>query len=191
MNRIFITLSIFIVLFTNCTSPKPKESTLKVQVNAPKHLNSNKPKESTLKIRVKVNNKLNSEEYKKMEGAFYSTDIYLINDTDSTIHFWMMSCSWMDNMRFSTDKAYLYKWGGCNKNVPELKQIEPGQKITYNGITCIRNTSFFRSQNDVKLGFVLIRKGETSGNSDFERVLSDKIKSKKDFIWSNAFKIKE
>ena len=191
MNRIFIILSMFIVLFTNCTSPKPKESTLRVPVNATKQLNSNKPKESTLKVQVKVNNKLNSEEYKKMEGVFYSIDIGLINDTDSTIHFWMMSCSWMDNMRFSTAKAYLYKWGGCNKNVPELKQIEPGHKITYNGIICIRNASFFRNHKDVKLGFVLIRKGETSGDSDFERVLSDKIKRKKDFIWSNAFKIKE
>jgi hypothetical protein len=77
MNRIFIILSMFIVLFTNCTSPKPKESTLKVPVNVTKQLNSDKPKESTLKVQIKVNNKLNSEEYKKMEGVFYSIDIDL------------------------------------------------------------------------------------------------------------------
>ena len=180
----------FIVLFTNCTSPKPKESTLKVQVNVPKQLNSDKPKESRLRVQVKVNNKLTSEEYKKMEGVFYSIDIDLINDTDSTIHFWMMSCSWMDNMRFSTAKAYLYLWG-CDKNWPELCQIESGHKITYNGVLRIENASIIKNHKDIKLGFVLIREGETSGNSDFERVLSDKIKRKKDFIWSNAFKIKE
>ena len=180
----------FIVLFTNCTSPKPKESTLRVPVNATKQLNSNKPKESTLKVQVKVNNKLNSEEYKKMEGVFYSIDIGLINDTDSTIHFWMMSCSWMDNMRFSTAKAYLYLWG-CDKNCPELYQVESGHKITYNGVLCIENASIIKNHKDIKLGFVLIRAGETSGNSDFLRLLSDKIKRKKDFIWSNTFKIKE
>ena len=190
MKRIFITLGIFLVLFTRCTSPKPKESTLKIPVNVTKQLNSDKPRESTLKVQVKVTNKLNLKDFPGYNGVFYSIDIDLINNTDSTIHFWIMSCGWMVNMRFNTVKVYL-KRGDCDKNSSEVKQIEPGQIITYNGILCIRNTSVIKNHKDVKLGFVLIKEEENLGGGDFDRLLHDKIKRKKDIIWSNAFKIKE
>ena len=193
MNRIYITLGIFLVLFTRCTSPKPKESTLKVPVNVTKQLNSDKPKESKLKVQVKVTNKLNSDQFKDVKGVvFYSINIDLINNTDSIIHFWIYSNDWVLDWVFNTHKMYLsMKDGRGGKNVPMVKQIEPGHKITYNGILCIENTSVIKNHENVKLGFVLIKEGETLGNDDFHRLLLYKIKRKKDIIWSNAFKIKE
>jgi hypothetical protein len=193
MNRIFIILSLFLVLFTRCTSPNPKESTLKVPVNVTKHLNTDNPKDSTLKVQVRVINKLNSDQFKDINGVvFYSINIDLINNTDSIIHFWIYSNDWVLDWIFNTHKMYLsMKEGRGEKNVPVLKQIEPGNKITYHGILCIENTSVIKNHSDLRLGFVLIKKEETSGNGDFHTVLRDKIKKKKDIIWSDAFKIKE
>ena len=192
MNGIYIALSILLVLFTRCTSPIPKESTLKVPVNVTKQLNSDKLKESTLKVKVKVTNKLKSDYYRNVKGVFYSINIDLINNTDSIIYFWILSSEWDLNWIFNTHKMYVsMKEGRGEKNVPVLKQIEPGHKITYNGTLIIENTSVIKNHKNVKLGFVLIKKGETSGNGDFDRVLHDKIKRKKDIIWSDAFKIKE
>jgi len=193
MNRIYIILGIFLLLFTRCTSPKPKESTLKVPVNVTKQLNSDKPRESTLKVQVKVTNKLNSDQFKDVKGVvFYSINIDLINNTDSIIHFWIYSNDWVLDWIFNTHKMYLsMKEGRGGKNVPVVKQIEPGHKITYNGILCIENTSVIKNHENVKLGFVLIKKEENEGTGGFDRLLYDKIKRKKDIIWSNAFKIKE
>jgi hypothetical protein len=190
MNRIYITLSVFLLLFTRCISPQPKETPLKDPSNVTKQLNANKPKESTLKVQVSVIDKLNSEYYKEMGGIFYTLNIDLINNTDSTIQIWMMSCSWMENMLSNTAKAHLL---GCNcdKNCPELYKIKSGQAITYNGILRVKDTSVLKNHQEVKLGFVLIKEGETSGNGDFYRILSDKIKRKKDFIWSNTIVFKE
>ena len=190
MNRIYIVLGIFLVLFTRCTSPKPKESTLKVPVNVTKLLNSDKPKDSILKVQVRAINKSNSVQFKDVKGVFYSINIDLINNTDSIIRFWIMKCSWQDNWVSNTDSMHLID-RACDGNFPIHTQIEPGQKITFNGIIVIANTSVIKNHNDFRLGFVLIKKGESSGDSDFRRVLRDKIKTKKDIIWSNAFKIKE
>ena len=190
MNRIYIVLGIFLVLFTRCTSPKPKESTLKVPVNVTKQLNSDKPKDSILKVQVRAINKSNSVQFKDVKGVFYSINIDLINNTDSIIQFWIMSCSWDDNFIFNTVKVHLLGWD-CNKNSPEICQIAPGQIKTYNVILCIRNNSVIKNHKDVKLGFVLIKKEENLGGGDFDRLLHDKIKREKDIIWSNAFKIKE
>ena len=145
MKRIFITLSILLLLFTRCTSPKPKESTLKVPVNVTKQLNSDKPRESTLKVQVKVTNKLNLKDFPGYNGVFYSINIDLINNTDSIIHFWIWSNEWDLNWIFNTHKmCVIMKEGMGEKNVPEVKQIEPGHKITYDGFLRIRNNSVIK-----------------------------------------------
>ena len=190
MNRIYIVLGIFLVLFTRCTSPKPKESTLKVPVNVTKQLNSDKPKDSILKVQVIATNKLNSDLYKGRKEVFYSINIDLINSSDSIINFWIMKCSWQDNCVFNNESLHLYP-SKCDGNYPHVIQIEPGQKIAFDGIIQITNTSVIKNHNDVKLGFVLIKEMEISEYYDFFKVLHDKIKRKKDIIWSNAFKIKE
>ena len=79
----------------------------------------------------------------------------------------------------------------CDGNYPHVIQIEPGQKITYNGILQIANTSVIENHADVRIGFVLIKEKEIFDYYDFFKILHDKIKAKKDIIWSDAFKIKE
>jgi hypothetical protein len=45
------------------------------------------------------------------------------------------------------------------------------------------------NKGEARLGFILIRKNETSGGSDFNKVLEHKYKERKDIIWSKPFKI--
>lgn len=37
--------------------------------------------------------KLESEKYYNIEGSFYSAEIDIVNNTDSVVSFWIMSCS--------------------------------------------------------------------------------------------------
>ncbi len=167
MNKLLITLGLF-VLFYQCTSHKPKETNMKVQ--------------------VKISNKLD-DEFRNKKTTFYSVNIDLINDTDSTVSFWLMSCSWQDNWIINSDSVRFY-YQGCDSNFPELKQILSGQKLTFIGILQVLSPLKTGIEKDFKIGFVEIKQHEYLVNSDFRNVLLAKIKDKKDIIWSKAFKFK-
>ena len=167
MNKLLITLGLF-VLFYQCTSHKPKETNMKVQ--------------------VKISNKLD-DEFRNKKTTFYSVNIDLINDTDSTVSFWLMSCSWQDNWIINSDSVRFY-YQGCDSNFPELKQILSGQKLTFIGILQVLSPLKIEIEKDFMIGFVEIKQHEYLVNSDFRNVLIAKIKDKKDIIWSKAFKFK-
>jgi hypothetical protein len=141
-----------------------------------------------MKVQVKISNKLD-DEFRNKKTTFYSVNIDLINDTDSTVSFWLMSCSWQDNWIINSDSVRFY-YQGCDSNFPELKQILSGQKLTFIGILQVLSPLKTGIEKDFKIGFVEIKQHEYLVNSDFRNVLLAKIKDKKDIIWSKAFKFK-
>ena len=166
MKRIILFLGVFLV-FSYCTVPKSKKSNINIQ--------------------VKIGEKLNSAKFKQ-EGDFYIVDIDLCNNTDSVISFWSMSCSWEENWLSNNNALNLYNQG-CDNNSPIIKQIEPDKKLTFKGVVHVYEDIKDIKRSEVKLGFILIKKNETSNGSDFRKILISKLKERKDIIWSEPFKI--
>ena len=79
----------------------------------------------------------------------------------------------------------------CNANCPVVNQILPKHSIIYKGIIEIADTTALISNNDIKVGFVLVRKNEVIEESNFIETLRSKIETRKDIIWSEPFKINE
>lgn len=169
MNKLLISFSL-IVLFCHCSTHKSKEANMRVQ--------------------VKIINRLEADNFKNKKATFYYVSLDLINNTDSTVSFWMMSCSWQDNWIINSDSARFY-YQGCDSNFPELKQILSGQKLTFVGILQFLSPLQSEIEKDFKIGFVEIKQHEYLINSDFRSVLLPKIKDKKDIIWSEAFKLND
>ena len=147
-----------------------------------------KLKETNIKIHVKIVDQLESNCFETLEDSYYFAYIELSNNTDSVFQFWTMTCSWQDNWVFETGSIFLY-YRDCTRNFPKLIQIKPGEKKVYRSIICTKASTISIKGKDLKLGLVTINKGEIAEDVDFHKVLKDKIKNKKDIIWSESFKI--
>jgi hypothetical protein len=102
---------------------------------------------------------------KEKNGNFYSIKINLINKTDSTVRFWMMTTSWWDHMVFSSHGICFY-WLRCNHNFPTIKKLLPNESLVYNGIIQICDTSNYKIKKSFKIGFILINKNEYNVGQD-------------------------
>lgn len=139
-------------------------------------------------IQVKLIDKLDSIEYKGLKGNFYSVNLELFNKTNKIMKFWTMTCSWQVNWISSSDSLRLYN-PGCPKNFPIVQEIKPNSKVVLQGVICLENPLRDLKDKKYKLGLVLVKKNEVVKNSDFFKVLSDKVDNKKDIIWSEPFRI--
>ena len=55
-------------------------------------------KSNKLDIQISVKEKLSSNKFKHERGTFYSINIDLYNNTDTTISFWVISCPFWENL---------------------------------------------------------------------------------------------
>lgn len=136
---------------------------------------------------VSIIEKLTATSLKVDKGIFYSIKTELTNNTDTVFSYWTMSCSWESNWVFE-DKGMNF-FVECNANVPVLKQILPGDSIISQGIVEVVDTTYLKGNSDIKIGFVLVRKYEAFALSDFHKISRNKIRERKDIIWSKPFKI--
>lgn len=167
MNKVITYICLFLIC-SSCTTFKSGESGMNVQ--------------------VKIIGKLNTDEFNAQEGAFYSVNINLLNNSDTVIRFWTMTCSWQDNWISNSNNMCLYN-NGCDSNVPTLREIKPGKKITYTGIIHFYKADKSINVFDFKLGYILIKDKEVIKLSDFRKIISDKINIGKGIIWSETFRI--
>ena len=153
-----------IVLLNSCTSGKSKN----------------------IIANVTVIERLNPKSLQVKKGIFYSIKIDLINNTDTVLKFWTMTCSWQINWIFENRQFRFFV--NCPKNYEIIKQIEPHEKIVYNGIIELVDTTYVVSDKRFKVGFVLVKDNEAD-RIGFISTLDNKIKINKDIIWSEPFKI--
>ena len=143
------------------------------------HNNVSENKE--LDIRYEIIERLESKKPRVLEGCFYSIKIDIVNNTDSVIRFWIMTCSWQENFIFNNRGLYLYN-EGCDSNVPNLIEIEGRNKISFRGVIHVNGSIEMIKRNNLKLGFILIKEMEVKDFPDFRRILNDKL-AKGDVIW--------
>jgi hypothetical protein len=122
-----------------------------------------------------------------VNGGFYPVKIDLLNNSDSRLYFWTMSCSWQSNWVAEDKSVTLFV--ECPKNVPILVYIEPRGSLTHYGIIHLLDTANLKKSKEHILGFVLVKKNEVRNEIDFIPILRNKIELKKDIYWSNSFKI--
>jgi len=140
-----------------------------------------------IKSQVAIIDRVDPHNLQVVSGRFYSVKIDLINDTDTTLDFWTMSCSWQDNWVIE-DKSLLF-FIYCRKNTPKLVRLEPREKMTYNGIVELVDTINLNTSKEYRMGFVLVKKNEVRLDSYFPTVLYKKIDAKEDIYWCEPFKI--
>ncbi len=141
-----------------------------------------------IRIEVSVIGKSDSDRFNSLEGNFYSVRIDLINNTDSIIRFWTMSCSWEDNWISNAKTIYLFN-PGCDSNYPYIVKVESGKTITFMGTVRVCGSIEEAGDSNYKLGFILIREKEVVVDLDFRKVLRSKGEKGLDLIWSEPFKI--
>jgi hypothetical protein len=142
---------------------------------------------NNLKVQISNIEKVSELSGEIKGGEFYSIYINLVNNTDSIISFWTMSCSWESNWVFDSNALKFYV--ECPKNYPIIQQINSNDMICYKGTIEILDTTSYDRLKKLKIGFVFVRPNEVKSETDFIKILRNKINSKRDIIWSNSFKI--
>ncbi len=93
-----------------------------------------------LKVNIDVIGKISPSFINEKEGEFYSVKISLVNKTDSTLHFWVMSCSWQDNWVLNSNDIMFYR-SNCLKNIRTIKKLAPNETLIYSGVLEARNNT--------------------------------------------------
>ena len=121
---------------------------------------------------------------KPLDITHLSVKITLTNNTDDTLGFVRMSCSWEDAYILDTKKIFISP-GLCDKNFPKLIRILPHQKDERSLSVTPSNTSGLLGTK-FRVGFNLV----TVKN---EREAMDKVaelRKMNNIIWSDTLQIK-
>jgi len=144
-------------------------------------------------------------EYYEENNEIIYNNIYgitsLKNISDSILTFWMMTCSWTDQIRILPSEIKL-SVPGCDANYPKKITLQPGQKLLLNSIVEIPEDIFEEAMNTntnvpkpkyptFKIGFQLIKESDYSISQDiwFYDLISSKSDSK-NFVWTGPIPIR-
>ena len=95
----------------------------------------------------------------------YFSRVCITNHEDSTLTFWMMSCSWMfDVLKFNQDSLE-FSPGNCTKEIPVKVELKPGKSIIFYPVfTDISKKRFYqvysnipRNNKQIRMGFNLMK----------------------------------
>jgi len=123
-------------------------------------------------------------EIRKETGNPYHFKMSILNQTDSVYGFWIMTCSYEDNLKSNTSSIQLYGHG-CDSNYPELIELQPWEVHIIEGKIGVYQTAIKQEKN-IRLGLILIEKNDYSystGGATFE-----KRNQSKGIIWSKPIK---
>jgi hypothetical protein len=182
MNRLFL-LILALLIFHNLALCQSTKNTFYIQVNVG---------EKVIPI----------PEYVQPIGVLDSVSIDLINNTDTTIIFWAMSCAWDINWVFNKKGLELFIGHACDFNTPYIYKIEPGKKHTFKGLLNVSENITYAKDSLFELGLIFIYKNEVPYDWDkgnycwddlpiFSTLLSNKKALGLNIICSEPFKLKE
>jgi hypothetical protein len=135
-----------------------------------------------LQVKVAIGKKIYYQSHFVKKCELYPIQISLINNTDSILQFWVMSCSWERSFIFNTNAIRFFNLG-CDKDVADHKILAARKSLTYNGYLQISNHSNLKRTNDLKLGFIIIREYDPFKEINLFKILQAKNNSKKGINW--------
>jgi hypothetical protein len=133
-------------------------------------------------VNVNVGPKQKENETLNDRNLYYPINIDILNNSDSTIHFWLMKCSWEDNF-ISNSKNILLLDHECDGNFPIRKTISANGKLQLDWM--LRSLS--NSPSPGKLGFVIVRDYSPLQDGNFFEIVALKASDNNNVIWSNEF----
>jgi len=107
----------------------------------------------------------------------YFSKISLTNQEDTTLTFWMMSCSWWEETLIFDRDSMEFSASGCDKNIPVKVALKPGKSLIVYPVIHANSKKI----NQVRIGFVLMKEEELN-NHFADRATFLKIKN---VYWSN------
>lgn len=118
---------------------------------------------------------------------YYFATINVLNTQDTTVTFWIMSCSWpMDGFVIYSDSiAFQFCFGGCDSNTPEKISLPPKKSIQFYGT--IKNWKKDSSIARVKVGLRYFRTVDDLWRFDG----SYDSKKLHKIVWSNEVELKD
>ena len=143
-----------------------------------------------IRIKAEIKSRIDFDNYQTDKKPIYLyTQITLINNTDSVLNYWLMSCSWEDNFVFNCNYLNFY-FPDCIHNSPQLSKLLPYESKIFNCIVKLNENSNNDFKDTCRIGFIFIKDFEYSltKDSDFRQLLINKVK-RKFVLWSNTFSI--
>jgi len=164
MKKIIYTLSL-IVLMTSCDAIYKKQK--------------------EIEIKVSLLNKINYQSSFVKECDLYPVRISIVNNTDSTLSLWVMSCSWEKSFIFNSNIISFFNLG-CDKDIVDLVKLKSGEVKIFNGYLRTSKELSLKKEHGLKLGFVLIRENVSFSESKFYKILGEKKLKREDVIWCST-----
>lgn len=144
--------------------------------------NDNRINQKILQVKVIVADKVTFHDYYRRNQECYPIKISLINNTDSTLHFWTMSCSWDKNFVLNSDAIRIIL-PGCDKNIVDIEKLATGDTLTYDGCLEVYKIPNLEKTINLRIGFVFVSENISYSYSNFSKILLEKKNHKKDIIW--------
>lgn len=158
---------------------------------------------SGLSIHIKINGKATwhrniyskkntGPTYVHRDDDLYDIDIELVNNTDSIISYWEMSCSWQENWIFNYKQLGLLPYEIRGVNGPVITSLNPKERKIYHTNILLTDSNSTLINNELKIGFVFVRKQDYSYSNiftPFSDVLIEKEKDQNNIIWSDSFRL--
>ena len=104
----------------------------------------------------------------------YFGRVCITNHENTTLTFWMMSCSWwMQTLIFDTDSIE-FSGCGCDKNIPVKVELKPGKSIVFYPVFSDISkkrfhqvySSITRNNKQIKIGFNLMKNVSKDRNGE-------------------------
>jgi len=120
---------------------------------------------------------INEKVEKNESNELYTVSVTLKNNTNDTLRYYTMSCSWW-NFYSVDNHDYKIKTDNCDKNIAKILKLAPHKSNTIN-IILTRNIEQVDQNKQFRIGFRLVKAKDTAGPLDFFQPKEDYI------LWSN------
>lgn len=121
---------------------------------------------------------------KEKKQRFLITPTTLTNNTNDTLKYYSMSCSWQEF--YLVDSKELQVDGQeCDKNIPIILTLAPGESKTVE-IRLLMNQTIDTSEIKFKIGFNMMKVSNTQKEFNFD---FNEQQKKENIIWSNIISI--
>jgi hypothetical protein len=128
------------------------------------------------------------------KARFYKIDLSLVNNTDSTIHFWMFTCSWDANFITNFQDIRIIGPLECTRNFPKVYDIDKNKRINFKGLITIKDS--FDINTKIKVGFIYIKSNERDRLVELvppppgDSLYMKRHNTHNNIIWSDYVKVK-
>jgi hypothetical protein len=133
---------------------------------------------------LKSNEIIEGNNNTKAIGYLVNTEI--INATDTSLKFWIMSDSWYDNFGYNDHFQFFDK--NSTMSIPKLIVIKPNESLTFVAKLWVSDSIKKSRIKEIKAGFVLIYEHEYNiwqHTQSINEIILQKQKLNQDLIWGN------